>query len=73
MKVLIQNIQDWIEDRTGIKLIVKNFLYENIPASSGWHQGLGSVALFLFLIQAFTGILLAFNYAPQPGDSYYSL
>ena len=73
MKVLIQNIQDWIEDRTGIKLIVKNFLYENIPASSGWHQVLGSVALFLFLIQAFTGILLAFNYAPQPGDSYYSL
>ena len=33
----------------------------------------GSVALFLFLVQAFTGILLAFNYAPTPGDAYNSL
>jgi ubiquinol-cytochrome c reductase cytochrome b subunit len=33
----------------------------------------GSVALFLFLVQAFTGALLAFNYAPTPGDAYNSL
>jgi len=33
----------------------------------------GSVALFLFLTQAFTGALLAFNYAPTPGDAYNSL
>ena len=33
----------------------------------------GSVALFLFLTQAFTGILLAFNYAPTPGEAYNSL
>ena len=50
-----------------------NFLYEDIPGSSGWHQVFGSVAVFLFLVQAFTGILLAFNYAPTPGDAYNSL
>jgi ubiquinol-cytochrome c reductase cytochrome b subunit len=33
----------------------------------------GSVAVFLFMVQAFTGILLAFNYAPTPGDAYNSL
>ncbi len=49
------------------------FPLEEIPASSGWHQVFGSVAVFLFLIQAFTGALLAFNYAPTPGDAYNSL
>ena len=52
---------------------VRSFLYEEIPASSGWHQVFGSVAMFLFLVQAFTGALLAFNYAPTPGDAYNSL
>ena len=63
----------WLENRTGIETAVRNFLYEEIPASSGWRQVFGSVALFLFLVQAFTGILLAFNYAPTPGDAYNSL
>ena len=47
--------------------------YEDIPASAGWHQAFGSVAVFAFLMQVFTGILLAFNYAPTPGDAYNSL
>ena len=52
---------------------VKHFLYEDIPDSAGWHQVLGSVAMFAFLTQVVTGILLAFNYAPTPGDAYDSL
>ncbi len=63
----------WLDHRTGIETAVRNFLYEEIPASSGWRQVFGSVAVFLFLVQAFTGALLAFNYAPTPGDAYNSL
>src|SRR5579859_2629394 len=66
-------IVDWLDHRTGIQSAVRQFLYEDIPASSGWHQIFGSVAVFLFLVQAFTGALLAFNYAPTPGDAYNSL
>ena len=73
MKVLQRRLVDWIEHRTGLESVVKNFLFEGIPASSGWHQVFGSVAVFLFLVQAFTGLLLAFNYAPTPGDAYNSL
>src|SRR5262245_34736670 len=69
----LQQLAEWADHRTGLETAVKNFLYENIPASSGWHQVLGSVAVFLFLLQTFTGILLAFNYAPTPGDAYNSL
>jgi quinol-cytochrome oxidoreductase complex cytochrome b subunit/mono/diheme cytochrome c family protein len=69
----MRKIVDWIEHRTGLESAIKHFLYEDIPASSGWHQVLGSVALFSFLVQMVTGILLAFNYAPTPGDAYNSL
>ncbi len=63
----------WIEQRTGVETLIRSFLYEDIPVSAGWPQVFGSVALFIFLTQAVTGILLAFNYAPTPGDAYGSL
>ncbi len=69
----VRPVIDWLEHRTGLETAIKSFLYEDIPASSGWHQVLGSLAAFSFLVQAFTGILLAFNYAPTPGDAYNSL
>jgi len=68
-----RNILNWLEHRTGLETALKKFLYEEIPASAGWPQVFGSLALFLFLTQAFTGILLAFNYAPTPGDAYNSV
>ena len=61
---LSRRLQDWVQDRGGN--------IEN-PASSGWPQVLGSVALFAFLVQAATGILLALNYAPAPGAAYDSM
>jgi quinol-cytochrome oxidoreductase complex cytochrome b subunit/cytochrome c2 len=69
----MRTIVDWLEHRTGIETAVKNFLYEDIPASAGWHQIIGSVAVFFFVIQVFTGALLAFNYAPTPGEAYNSV
>ena len=73
MKRQWESLAEWLDQRTGLQTAIRQFLYEEIPASSGWHQVLGSVAVFLFLVQAFTGVLLAFNYAPTPGDAYNSL
>lgn len=69
MKALL----DWLDHRTGLQTAIQHFLYEDIPASSGWHQVFGSVAVFLFLVQAFTGALLSINYAPTPGAAYDSV
>ncbi len=69
----MRKIIDWLENRTGIETAIKTFLYEDIPASSGWHQIIGSTAVFFFVIQVFTGGLLAFNFAATPGDSYNSV
>ncbi len=73
MRRRIRFFNDWVDHRTGIQTAARKFLYEEIPASSGWRQVFGSVAVFLFMVQAFTGILLAFNYAPTPGEAYNSL
>ncbi len=70
---MVKSILNWLEDRTGIESALKHFLYEDIPDSAGWHQVLGSVAMFAVLTQFVTGILLAFNYAATPGDAYDSL
>src|SRR5947208_915868 len=64
---------NWLEARTGITSASKRFFYEEIPASAGWAQVVGSAALFLFRLQAFTGVLLALNYAATPGDAYDSV
>jgi ubiquinol-cytochrome c reductase cytochrome b subunit len=73
MKKRIEEFIEAVDQRTGLPTGLRKFLYEEIPASSGWHQVFGSVALFLILIQFFTGIMLAFNYAATPGEAYNSV
>lgn len=73
MKKRLAQFIEVFDERTGLHTGLQKFLYEEIPASSGWHQIFGSVALFLIMIQFFTGAMLAFNYAATPGDAYNSL
>ena len=73
MQEKLNQLIDAIDERTGLRTNLQHFLFEEIPASSGWHQIFGSVALFLILVQFFTGAMLAFNYAPTPGDAYDSV
>ena len=70
---MLENLRAWIEDRTGLVSFIEGFFEEDIPASSGWHQVFGSVALFSLAVQFFTGVLLAFNHSPQPGEAWYSV
>jgi ubiquinol-cytochrome c reductase cytochrome b subunit len=61
---LSRRLLDWLGRRTGDI---------ETPASSGWRQVLGSVALFAFLVQAATGILLALHYVSAPVAAYDSV
>ena len=70
---MLRAVLSWIDDRTGLISASRHFLDEDIPASAGWHQVFGSVAVFAFLIQVLTGFLLALNYAPTPGEAWDSL
>ncbi|HEX4164315.1 MAG TPA: cytochrome b N-terminal domain-containing protein [Bryobacteraceae bacterium] len=73
MRRVVFSTREWLEQRTGLPSAAAHFLREDIPASSGWPQVFGSIALFLFLTQALTGILLALNYAATPGEAYDSV
>ena len=73
MRGLISQFAAWIEHRTGLQTAIAAFFLEDIPASAGWPEVFGSVAVFLFLIQGLTGVLLSLNYAPTPGDAYTSV
>ena len=70
---MLRGVLKWIEQRTGLVSAIDYFLEEEIPASAGWHQVFGSVAMFAFLLQVVTGILMALNYAPTPGEAWESL
>ncbi len=70
---MLNSVRDWLEDRTGLPSAIEHFLGEEIPASAGWHQVFGSVALFAFLIQAATGFLLALNYGATPSEAHSSV
>lgn len=70
---MLRTALKWIDDRTGAVSAIHYFLDEDIPASAGWHQVFGSVALFAFLLQIFSGLLLAVNYAATPGEAWDSL
>ncbi len=70
---MLRNALNWIDGRTGLISAARHFLDEDIPASAGWPHVFGSVALFAFLLQIFSGFLMALNYAPTPGEAWDSL
>src|SRR3989304_3689671 len=63
----------WIEERTGLISLNKKFLYEPVPEEIGWLFTLGSVCVFLFILQAITGIFLAIYYVPSADHAYESI
>lgn len=70
---MFKNFWNWLDDRAGIKQPLHNALSDPLPRKVGWAQVLGSGALFLIILQAITGILLAMNYSASPDHAYDSL
>ncbi len=62
----------WLDDRMAIGEAVRWFLSVRIPRSAHTYY-LGGIALFLFTLQALTGILLSLYYRPTPEAAYDSI
>jgi quinol-cytochrome oxidoreductase complex cytochrome b subunit len=52
---------------------VKYFLFRKVPHDTNWFHTLGSATLTAFLVQAITGVILAFYYKPSPNEAYASI
>ncbi|OGO40971.1 MAG: hypothetical protein A2W36_00940 [Chloroflexi bacterium RBG_16_58_14] len=62
----------WVDDRLGLTGIYNVVLDRKVPKVNWWYT-LGSASLFLFLLQAVTGIFLAVYYVPSTKDAYNSI
>jgi ubiquinol-cytochrome c reductase cytochrome b subunit len=70
---VLQRIGDWFDERLSTRAIGEALFARKIPSGTGWLYTLGSVSLFLFLLQAATGMFLAMGYAPTPDHAYDSV
>jgi menaquinol-cytochrome c reductase cytochrome b subunit len=64
---------DWLEERSGLVGGVRYFLFRKVPRDIGWYHTLGSATLTAVLVQAITGVILAFYYKPDPDSAYRSV
>jgi len=67
---VVRRILRWIDEQTELISIIKHFLEEPLPKGTGWPHIFGSAALFMFVVQAATGIFLMVYYVPSPDNAY---
>ena len=48
---MIKGLMDWIDDRSGIRGLVKEALYEKVPGGARWRYVWGSCLTFVFFTQ----------------------
>jgi ubiquinol-cytochrome c reductase cytochrome b subunit len=54
----LEKIVAFVDERVGLKTIQAKMLNEPVPGGSRWAYIFGSVLLFIFIMQAITGVLL---------------
>lgn len=60
----------WLDERLKLKPLEHTLLDEPIPGGASWIYVFGSATLFLFFLQATTGMFLALYYVPSPNAAY---
>ena len=70
---MASRIYDWLDSRLKLKSVERTLLDEPIPGGASWVYVFGSATLFLFILQAITGMFLAIYYAPTPDHAYDSV
>jgi ubiquinol-cytochrome c reductase cytochrome b subunit len=63
---------NWIESRTGLVSLTKEFLTEDVPGGASYWYVFGSATLFAMILQITTGIFLTFFYAPSAATAWES-
>jgi quinol-cytochrome oxidoreductase complex cytochrome b subunit len=65
-------VYEWLDRRLGLTSIYNTTLDRKVPKVN-WAFTLGSATLFLFALQAVTGIFLTVYYVPHPEQAYDSV
>ena len=70
---MFNSVLNWLDDRLHIREGFKELLDEPLPEGVGWTHVFGSISLFLFVLQAATGIFISMFYAPTPEAAHASV
>jgi len=70
---MASRIYAWLDSRLNLRAVENSLLDEPIPGGASWIYVFGSATLFLFVLQAVTGMFLAIYYAPTPDHAYDSV
>lgn len=70
---VINAIINWVDERLHLKKEFKKLLDEPLAEGVGWTHIFGSISLFLFILQAATGIFLSMFYAGTPEAAHLSV
>jgi len=69
---VVAKVYSWLDERLGLTPIYNTIFDRKVPKVNWWFT-LGSASLFLFALQAVTGIFLAVYYVPSPDHAYESI
>jgi ubiquinol-cytochrome c reductase cytochrome b subunit len=70
---MIRPLLGWLEDRTGIKGLLHEVLFERIPGGARWRYVWGSTLTFTFTVQVLTGLILWAAYSPSAQTAWESV
>lgn len=70
---MARRVWKWIEDRWPVTPVVRALLVEDIPGGGSYWYTTGSSVLFVFILQAVTGVCELFFYVPTVDHAYVSL
>lgn len=70
---MANKIREWIEERTGLNNLLKTALDEPVHGGAKWSYVFGSGLVFLFALQAITGIVMASFYSPSSTSAWGSV
>ena len=67
---MASRLYQWIDNRLRLKPLEQTLLNEPIPGGASWNYVFGSATLFLFGLQALTGMFLMVYYVPSTDHAY---
>jgi quinol-cytochrome oxidoreductase complex cytochrome b subunit/mono/diheme cytochrome c family protein len=70
---LLRALSEWFEDRTGLVSLWRAHHEEPLPGGARWRNVFGPALAGMFLLQAFTGVLLMFSFSPSSSTAWSSV
>ena len=64
---------DFLDERFEVRRVTREFMNHPVPDHVNWLYCFGGITFLCFIIQAVTGVLLAFNYQPTMDGAYSSI